>query len=226
MSLWQRLLSIIGMKALSALDQFEEPPETLEAAYQTQVHALQECRHGIADVLTAEKRLEIEVDSLRESARYLRATAAKVFVTNEAVARHALERAIFAEMQRERLLAQSLEIRAQRVALQSTAEQLHSRAESFRTEKIAVGARYVAAKATMRAGETIVGLSKDMHDVGQMVERARDKSRAAQARAAALAQLAQGDSLSDDQCGVDPAHIDAELVGLRRAALHLTNTTT
>jgi hypothetical protein len=66
------------------------------------------------------------------------------------------------------------ELRSQRFALESAAEKLRLRLELFRTEKLAVGARYVAAQATSRSGETLAALAREAADVGVMVERAKE----------------------------------------------------
>ena len=68
MSLWSRLMSVFGAKVQAALDRVEDPRETLEAAYQKQLAALADARRGVAEVLTSEKRLELEAESLRGKA--------------------------------------------------------------------------------------------------------------------------------------------------------------
>jgi len=65
MSLWRRFISFFGVKANAAMDRLEDPRETLEVAYRKQLAAVQDARRGVADVLTSEKRLEMEAESLR-----------------------------------------------------------------------------------------------------------------------------------------------------------------
>jgi phage shock protein A len=219
MSLWSRFVRVFSGKANAALDRIEDPRETLELAYQKQLAALQDARRGVADVLTSEKRLELEADSLRNNAeRYSKSAAEAARAGNDAAARSALEREAFVNAQRDRLLSEVAGVRAQRQGLEDLAERISRRVESFRTEKIALGARYAAAKATSRAGATVTGISSDMEDVVRMVEQARDKSAEAQARAAALVQLAGTGVDSAAAADVDAATIDARLAALKSAA--------
>ncbi|MBD5605688.1 MAG: hypothetical protein IAI48_11455, partial [Candidatus Eremiobacteraeota bacterium] len=128
-----------------------------------------------------------------------------------------LEREAIAATQRERLETEVVQVRAQRVALESLAERMQQRADMFRTEKLALGARYAAARAATRAGENVTGLSSGMEDVAAMVERAQEKAREAQARAAALMQLAGSDA-SASNVRVDEARIEARLRALKDGA--------
>jgi phage shock protein A len=216
MSLWSRFVSFFGVKANAAMDRFEDPRETLEVAYRKQLAAVQDARRGVADVLTSEKRLELEAESLRvTSERHTIAAKRALSEGDEATARRALEREAFVTVQSERLLGEVAQIRAQRMMLESLAERMQERAEMFRTEKLALGARYAAAKAATQAGENVTGLSTGMEDVAAMVERAQEKAREAQARAAALMQLSDARATTDGVARVDEARIAARLAALK-----------
>jgi hypothetical protein len=54
-----------------------------------------------------------------------------------------------------------------------------------------------------------------MEDVAKMVERAQEKAREAQARAAALMQLSDARASTGDGVGVDEARIDARLAAMK-----------
>jgi phage shock protein A len=178
-----RLVRYLGDRLSGELDAREDPMLALEAAYAKEVQTSREAQRGVAEVLTGQKRLELEAESLRLSAeRYASAAAAGD--------ERARERAGFVTMQRERLLEAIDDLRAQRVLLEATAEKIRQRAELFRTEKLALSARYAAAKASARAGEHITGLSDEAAAAADAVERARDAARDVLARAAALAELA------------------------------------
>ncbi len=178
-----RLVRYLGDRLNGELDAREDPMRALEAAYAKEVQTSREAQRGVAEVLTGQKRLELEAESLRLSAERHAAAAA-------AGDERARERAGFVTMQRERLLEAIDDLRAQRVLLEATAEKIRQRAELFRTEKLALSARYAAAKASARAGEHITGLSDEAAAAADAVERARDAARDVLARAAALAELA------------------------------------
>jgi phage shock protein A len=220
MSLWQRVRALFGAKTHAALDRLEDPVETLEYAYQKQLNVLQDVRRGIADVLTSEKRLEIEANQYAHAERRAKDLAAQALRDgDDASARRALERAASGLAQRERLLAESANVRAQRESLEATAADLQRRLETMRTQKLALAARYTAAKAATRAGEAVIGLSNEMDEVARMVERARDKSLKVQARAEAIAELAS-DSGSDATraAAAQDSWVEAQLAALKSAA--------
>jgi len=219
MSLWTRIASLFEVKANAALDRFEDPRETLEAAYAKALAALADARRGVVEVLTSEKRLEFEAEALRAGGeRHTEAARAAALAGDDAAARRALEREAFVALQRDRLLAEVAQLGAQRVALESLTEGMRQRVELFRTEKLALGARYAAAKAATRAGAHAAGLSSGMEDVAAMVERAHAKARDAQARAAALVALAQADDPPLAEGGrIDEASIETRLAALKVA---------
>ncbi len=66
------------------------------------------------------------------------------------------------------------EVRAERLALESTAEGLRLRIELFRSEKLSVGARYVASGASSRSGDSLSALAGEIAGVTRMVERAKE----------------------------------------------------
>jgi len=180
-----RLVRYLGDRLNGELDAREDPMRALEAAYAQEVATSREAQRGVAEVLTGQKRLELEAESLRLSGeRYAAAGAG-----DGPEADLARERAAFVALQRERLHAAIEELRAQRAMLETTAEKIRQRAELFRTEKLALGARYAAAKASARAGEHVTGLSKEAAAAADAVERARDAARDVLARAAALAEM-------------------------------------
>jgi phage shock protein A len=175
-----RLVRFLGDRLSGELDAREDPMRALDAAYAKETATAREAQRGVAEVLTNQKKLELEAESLRNAAERYAALETEA----------ARERAAFLTMQRDRLLEAVDELRAQRSLLEATAERIRRRAELFRTEKLALNARYAAAKASVRATEHVTGLSDEAAEAAQTVERARDAARDILARAAALAELA------------------------------------
>ena len=58
-------------KANKTLDKMEDPRETLDYSYQTQLELLQKVRRGVADVATSRKRLELQMNQLQQSSARL-----------------------------------------------------------------------------------------------------------------------------------------------------------
>ena len=55
--LMSRFTTLFKVKANKALDKAENPGETLDYSYQKQLESLQKVKRGVADVVTAKKRL-------------------------------------------------------------------------------------------------------------------------------------------------------------------------
>ena len=55
-----RMSTVVKAKVSKLLDRAEDPAETLDYSYQKQVEQLQNVKKGIADVVTAKKRLQLQ----------------------------------------------------------------------------------------------------------------------------------------------------------------------
>jgi phage shock protein A len=224
MSLWGRLAAVFGARANAALDAFEDPRETLDAAYARAFAAWREARRSVVEVLTGEKRLELEAQSLRAGGeRHAQAARDAVRAGDDEAARRALRREAAVSFAGERLCDELAHLREQRVALEALAERMRERVDYFRAEKLALGARYAAAKATARAGADAAGLSEGTAGVAAAVERARETARDAQARAAALLQLEAGETLGLAPSGrAADARLEARLASLKTSPPQLS----
>ena len=224
MSLFDRIRDLFRQKVTAAIDKAEDPREALELAYRRQLEQLQQVRRSVADVLTSQKRLEIEAGQLSNSEARLRTEAAgAVGRGDENEARRLLIRAGTSRVARERLERHIAEIKEQLSSLEDLVSQLASRVDAFRAQKEMARAQYTASSASVKAGEALTGLSGDMQDVGPMVERARAKLYDLQARASAVGELAERASAADTQSlGADEDRLsiataaDAELSALKR----------
>jgi phage shock protein A len=61
-----RMSTVVKAKVSKLLDRAEDPAETLDYSYQKQVEQLQNVKKGIADVVTAKKRLQLQETSLQQ----------------------------------------------------------------------------------------------------------------------------------------------------------------
>jgi phage shock protein A len=61
-----RMSTVIKAKISKLLDRAEDPSETLEYSYQKQMQLLQDVKKGIADVVTAKKRLQLQSQKLEQ----------------------------------------------------------------------------------------------------------------------------------------------------------------
>ncbi|MGI8790014.1 MAG: PspA/IM30 family protein, partial [Actinomycetota bacterium] len=75
MSLMRRLSMVFKSKASRALDQAEDPRETLDYSYERQLELLQQMRRGVTDVATSRKRVELQAEQLQANATKLEGQA-------------------------------------------------------------------------------------------------------------------------------------------------------
>src|ERR1700751_257816 len=88
-----RMSTVIKAKVSKLLDREEDPAETLDYSYQKQVEQLPKVKRGIADVVTAKKRLQMQESSLQQSVVKLDTQARQALAGgHEDLARNALER--------------------------------------------------------------------------------------------------------------------------------------
>ncbi len=204
MSILKRVSDVFQQKVNSAVDKMEDPAQALDLSYQRQLEALQTVRRNVADVLTSEKRLEIQADQLRDSIAKLQGQARTALQQGkEDLAKVALTRAQGAQAQLEGLTSQIENLKSQEQKLELTAQKLQAKIESFRMQKDTMKAQYQAAKAGTQIAEVATGLSESMADASMMVDRSRDKIAQMQARSQAVGQLLDSGVL--DNVGADPS---------------------
>src|ERR687888_1169441 len=88
-----RMSTVIKAKISKLLDRAEDPAETLDYGYQKQVESLQNVKKGIADVVTAKKRLQMQSQKLEQQVVKLDTQARQALSQGrEDLARAALER--------------------------------------------------------------------------------------------------------------------------------------
>ncbi|MEK6275087.1 MAG: PspA/IM30 family protein [Actinomycetota bacterium] len=209
-----RTLSIIKAKWNALLNRTENPNETLDYSYEKQLELLQNVKRGVADVVTAKKRLELQAGKLETSVPKLESQAREALAADrEDLARLALERKTAAQTQLQDLDRQVGELDQQQEKLIANEKTLAAKIESFRTQKEVMKAQYSAAEASVRIGEASTGIGSQMADTGAAIERARNKTEEMQARASAMDELIASGTLEDFTSGGD-TQLDRELAQL------------
>lgn len=190
MGLISRFSTFIKTVFSSALDKAEDPGMTLDYSYQKQLEQLQNLRRAIADVVTNEKRLELQQAQVQtQMAKYDDQARQALAASREDLARMALERKQNLQAQLTGFQQQIEQLKAQQEKFVVMEQRLSSRVEAFRTQKEMVKAQYGAAQAQVKIQEAATGLSEEMTDVNMAVQRAQDKVLSMQARAQAMDQL-------------------------------------
>ena len=170
MSLWSRIARLLTGEARSQFERLDDPAASVDAAYRTQLEIVDEVRGHLVDLLTARKRLEMQLAVYERTGT--QRDAVDVF------------------------RAEIEELRGREDALAQAAEELRHRADALRAERDITRARVAAAKAGIAAHSAIAGLSVQHAEVRTLLDDARERTLSLQARAAALAELVTRDGTS------------------------------
>jgi phage shock protein A len=208
-----RFSTVIKAKISKLLDRAEDPAETLDYSYQKQLESLQNVKKGIADVVTAKKRLQMQSDKLEQSVVKLDTQARQALAAGQdELARTALERKQGLQAELQSLDQQITELEAQQEKLTESEKKLRAKIEAFRTKKEVIKAQYSAAEAQVRISEAATGVGEQMADVGLAMQRAVDKTENMKARADAVSELEAAGTFEDlTQLGSGEDEIDKQL---------------
>ena len=198
MGIFSRLATFFRIRANAALDKAEDPGQVMDYSYNEQMRQLQQLRHSIADVVTQEKRLEMQQTELKNKINRLEEGARQaLLVNNEDLARQALQRQQMLVGQINEYERQIAQLRAQEEKLIQMERTVSARIEAFRTQKEMVKAQYNAAQAQVKINEAVTGISQEMSEMNLAMQRAQDKVLTMQARANAMDSLIEQGALSE-----------------------------
>ncbi len=213
MGLLSRFTTFVKAKFSALMDRAEDPNETLDYSYQKQLEQLQNLRKSIADVVTSEKRLELQQTQINAQIEKLDGQArAAVQQGRDDLARLALERKATLQQQLVTFNQQIDQLKAQQAKFVDMESRLRARVESFRSQKEMVKASYNAAQAQVKIQEAVTGISEEMSDVNLAVQRAQDRVVSMQSRAQAMDALIDSGALQEVQMlGPGQDDIDRQL---------------
>ncbi len=198
MGFFSRLATFFRIRANAALDKAEDPGQVLDYSYSKQLEQLQQIRRSIADVVTNEKRLEMQQSQLIEKINRLDQQAMQALQANrEDLARMALQRKETLLVQINSYEQQLAQLKAQEEKLINMERTISARVEAFRTQKEMVKAQYGAAQAQVKINETITGISQEMTEMNLAMQRTQDKVLSMQARANAMEALIEQGTLGE-----------------------------
>ena len=205
-----RITTLIKAKISKLLDRAENPAETLDYAYERQLEDLQNVKKGIADVVTAKKRLQLQEADLSKQVEKLDGQAREAMSAGrDDLARAALERKHLIVGEVGSLDQQVTELEAEQEKLTAAEQQLRTKIEAFRSKKEVIKAQYSAAEAQVRISEAATGVGDEMADVGLAMQRAIDKTENMKARASAVEEL-QAAGTFEDLTALGPGQDDID----------------
>ena len=205
-----RISTLTKAKISHMLDHAEDPAETLDYAYERQLEDLQNVKKGIADVVTAKKRLQLQEQQLHQQTDKLDGQAREAMSAgSEDLARAALERKQLIVQETASLDQQITELGSEQDKLTAAEQQLQAKIEQFRSKKEVIKAQYSAAEAQVHISEAATGVGDEMADVGAAMQRAIDKTDQMQARASAVEEL-QAAGTFEDLTALGPPQDDVD----------------
>jgi phage shock protein A len=205
-----RISTLTKAKISHLLDNAEDPAETLDYAYEQQMEDLQHVNSGIADVVTAKKRLQLQEQGLQQQIEKLDGQARQAMSAGkEDLARAALERKQVIAGEVSSLDSQITELESEQDKMTQSEKSLQAKVEEFRSKKEVIKAQYSAAEAQVQISGAATGLGDHMADVGEAMQRAIDKTDQMQARAAAVDEL-QAAGTFDDPTELGPPQDDID----------------
>jgi phage shock protein A len=198
MGFFSRLANLFRMRANAALDKVEDPGQVMDYSYSKQLEQLQNLKRSIAEVVTNEKRLEMQQNQIQQKIDTLDGQAMQALQANrEDLARMALQRKETLLVQINGYEQQLAQLRAQEEKLVNMERTISARVETFRTQKEMVKAQYNAAQAQVKINEQVTGISQEMSEMNLAMQRAQDKVLTMQARANAMDALIEQGTLGD-----------------------------
>ncbi len=194
-----RFSTTIKAKISKMLDRAEDPAETLDYGYNKQLELLQNVKKGIADVVTAKKRIQMQAQKHEQQIVKLDTQARQALAQGrEDLARTALERKTALQSELQSLDTQVKELEAQQEKLIENEKKMRQKIEAFRTKKEVIKAQYSAAEASVKISEAATGVGEEMADVGLAMQRAQDKTENMRARAGAMEELEAAGAFDDN----------------------------
>jgi phage shock protein A len=198
MGVFSRLMNFFRIRTSAMLDKAEDPGQVMDYSYGKQLEQLQQLRRSIADVVTQEKRLEMQRTQLLEKSNKIDTQAQQALLAGrEDLARLALQRKEALVLQLNTYEQQIAQLQAQEERLVTMERNVSTRIETFRTQKEMVKAQYNAAQAQVKINETVSGISDEMSEMNLAMQRAQDKVLNMQARANAMDSLIEQGTLGE-----------------------------
>ncbi|OPY30304.1 MAG: PspA/IM30 family protein [Methanocella sp. PtaU1.Bin125] len=198
MGLISRMGAMIEARVSMLIDGFQSPGEALDYSYRRQLDLSYKIKKGIAGVVTAKRRLEMQRKSLEDDVKRLDRDARDAMAAGrENLAEIAIQHKVEKSGQIRSLGEQIDALKSEQERLIEMSRKLESRIETFRTRKESIKAQYSAAEAKVRIKEATSGLGKELDYIGYAVRLAEDKTRDMQARSEALDELEEQGAIED-----------------------------
>lgn len=209
MGIINRAKLILRIHSSAALDALEDPARVLDYAVEAQRELLKRVNLGLIEVATSHQRLIRQASLLRAKIPTLDQQARRALDGGrEDLARIALERKQITLNDLASIEADIAALDEEEHQLAAASKQVADRIEQFSSRRLVVNARYEAAEARARIGESITGIAGEIADVLAAVGKIEEKAEHLNARAVAIDALVASGMLT---VAWQPDHIETEL---------------
>jgi phage shock protein A len=216
MSILSKLKAIFQARANQVADQLEDPKAGLDYSLAKLEESRSQISRSLIEVSAAKNRIENQRDQMNAAVQKNDEQAqSAVKAVREDLARTALERKQEAESRKAELEINIANLERQVENLKQGQANLERKIALFRSKKEELKVIYDSSKAQLRVHEAITGISEDLADVGNTIQRAEARIREMQSRSEAIEDLIAEGVLSD---ALEPEQdeIDRELSRLGR----------
>lgn len=193
-----RFKAIFEAKANAAADNIEDPKASLDYSLRKLEDARRDLSKGLIEVNAAKRRLQAQRDQMAVAAdKYQQQAAAAVEAHRDDLARLALERKQESEARVAELDANIASLERQEATLKENQVRLDNKIKQFRYKKEELKAIHDSAKAQLKVQESLSGISQDLADVGNTIQRTEARILEMQSRADAIDGLVAEGVLQD-----------------------------
>jgi phage shock protein A len=216
MSIFTRVKGVFESRANQIVDAFDDPKASLDYSLERLEDNRTQIGRSLVEVGAAKNRLELQRSQIGAAIdKYQEQAQSAVKANREDLARIALERKQDALARQAELEKNIASLNTQEDNLKQSELSLTNKITLFNAKKEEIKAIYDSSRAQLKMRESISGISVDLADVGNTIQRAEARIREMQSRSDAIEKLIAEGVFSDAlEPGVDD--VDRELSKLDR----------
>jgi phage shock protein A len=214
MNILNRIKSILTAKANAVLTEIENPEEALELSVVEMRQKITEVKKALLEVTTVKKRLEGELVGIKDKIKLTQEQAElAIKADRDDLAQAALEKKQDLSAQEERTALEVGKLQEKVIVITQSKEQLEKKVSDMENKKEELVAINKAADAQLVVKEIMTGVSSDITDITERIERAENKIAEKSAKISAMDELIEMGGLDDlGKTG----KIDRELKSIQR----------
>jgi phage shock protein A len=190
MSIFSRVKAVFESRANQIVNSFEDPKASLDYSLERLEDSRAQIGRSLIEVSAAKNRLELQHGQIGSAIdKYQEQAQSAVKADREDLARIALERKQDALARQAELEKNIANLNTQTETLKQSEINLTNKIALFTAKKEEMKAMYDSSRAQLRMREELSGISVDLADVGNTIQRAEARIREMQSRSDAIEKL-------------------------------------